>query len=204
MQTKNKLNIQKHITVRKQQLENRKKILNTLMENFPDIYQIESKKLKAPLFYEHYRPVLYCETNPQKDLSFAKNIEGTETKNLELICFYTNRHIPITRLRKLELSLIRLLDDDPVKPVRFLFLRHSTNNSQMYFLSTTKELQILWLNSQNPVTHLYKTNSENQVQLEDQKAPSKVITLDEYRVTKQNETGDQLDEEYEEDIRTAQ
>ena len=106
-------------------------VLAILLGNYPEIYEVYAKRIRIPAEKE-------CESG-----SF-KNKEAVPHKRAILLEFYCKRHIPIVRVRQLEISLKRLfLEDIFGGAMRFLFVRLSPKG-EYKCMSQEKEIQNLY------------------------------------------------------------
>ena len=116
-------------------------MLAILLKGFPEIQEVYAKRMRLS-------------RKKEKEEEWQKRkIERSYNKSSRclLLEFYCEKHIPISRLRELELSLRRFLSDLDLfgKTVSFLFMRLSSRG-EYKCMSQNKEAQDLY-NSPRPL-----------------------------------------------------
>ena len=132
----NKRKIQAHFIRRNMQ------ILQILLKNIPEIYEVYAKRIKVR---EEEQDKL--EKVHQASLSARKeqNKKLVPQKRALLLEFYCKSHIPIVRIRQLEISLRRFLKDVFGEAIYFLFIRLSPKG-EYKCISQASKIQNLYKN----------------------------------------------------------
>lgn len=119
----------------------KKRIIKVLLKDYPQVEKIYSKditkyiqscleKIKGPV--PRYKSYRYRYSGNRTYEKVGNIGEQSNLQRLNLLEFYMDAVIPKTQIRYLELSLKRLIDDNPSELFYFLFIRKLQNGALQY------------------------------------------------------------------------